>query len=153
MTPVNFLNRSLIRDALCKREGSVRNLRRPVSMNESQNSGVRSVSLCHCERDRGDGHKQKQAKHASTDMRLDLLASVRFHFIPAPMGKHPVLKTRQRCQDKFVPDAHRDDERRFVVRANEKLTRFSNFALLIAFGALYHRRPNANTSKIRSTPR
>src|SRR6266404_5922146 len=81
MTPVNFLNRSLIRDALCKREGSVSNLRRPVSMNESQNSGVRSVSLCHCERDRGDSHKQKQAKHASTDMPLDLLASVRFHFI------------------------------------------------------------------------
>jgi len=153
MTPVNFLNRSLIRYALCKREGSVSNLRRRVSMKETQNSGVRSVSLCHCERDRGDSHKQKQAKHASTDMPLDLLASVRFHFIPAPMGKHPVLKTRQRCQDKFVADAHRDDERRFVVRANEKLTRFSNFALLIAFGALYHRRPNANTSKIRSTPR
>jgi hypothetical protein len=153
MMPVNFLNRSLIRYALCKREGSVRNLRRRVSMNESQNSGVRSVSLCHCERDRGDGHKQKQAKHAPTGMRLDLLASVRFHFIPAPVGKHPVLKTRQRCQDKFVPDAHRDDERRFGARADEKLTRFSNFALLIAFGSLYHRRPNGNTSKIRSTPR
>jgi hypothetical protein len=48
---------------------------------------------------------------------------------------------------------HRDDERRFVVRGDEKLTRFSNFALLIAFGSLYHRRPNGNTSKIRSTPR
>ena len=56
-------------------------------------------------------------------MRLDRVASVRFHFIsrllPAPVGKHPVLKTRQRCQDKFVADAHRDDERRFVVRADE----------------------------------
>jgi hypothetical protein len=69
-----------------------------------------------------------------------------FTLFPAP-GKHPVLKTPQRCQDKFVADAHRDDQRRFVVRADEKLTRFSNFALLIAFGSLYHRRPNGNTSK------
>ena len=89
MTPVNFLNRSLIRYALCKREGSVRNLRRRVSMKESQNSGVRSVSLCHCERDREDGHKQKQAKHASTDMRLDRVASVRFHFISRSGGQTP----------------------------------------------------------------
>jgi hypothetical protein len=87
MTPVNFLNRSLIRYTLCKREGSVRNLRRRVSMKESQNSGVRSVSLCHCERNRGDGHKQKQATHASTDMRLDRVASVRFHLFPGPVGK------------------------------------------------------------------
>ena len=88
--------------------------------------------------------KSRQNKPRRTCVLIAWLVCA-FTPFPAPVGKHPVLKTPQRCQDKFVADAHRDDERHFVVRADEKLTRFSNFALLIAFGSQDHRRPNANT--------
>jgi hypothetical protein len=83
-------------------------------------------------------------------MRIDRGANVCFHFAYAPVSKHSLLKARQRCRDIFrltswgcvsaidaqgrtiwIVDAHRDDGRRFVVRADELLTAFLELEVAI----------------------
>jgi hypothetical protein len=49
---------------------------------------------------------------------------VRFHFACVPVSKHLLLEARQSCQELSLQTPHRNDGKRFVVRADEKLTAF-----------------------------
>jgi hypothetical protein len=62
MTPVNFLNRSLVSYALCKCQRSFRN-----------------CSLCEREWDHGDGQQQKQVKSGPNKMRFNVWPNYFFH--------------------------------------------------------------------------
>ena len=58
-------------------------------------------------------------------MRFNRGANVRFHLTYAPARKPLLLEPRHRCRDKFwIVGAHRDDGKRFIVHADEKLTAF-----------------------------
>jgi hypothetical protein len=55
-------------------------------------------------------------------MRSNRGANVRFHFACATVCKHLLLDARQRCRDFSLLTRNRGVGKRFVVRADEKLT-------------------------------